>query len=350
MGTIARSVSRYQPGDPLTTPEDSPNIGVDQPVLWLRDLMQLQVPETLELIEDLVEAGAPGTIAGVPEIGKGWLALELAYKVAAGTGKYLDRYPVKQQGPVLYWWEDTSVGQGISRNQQFVQFNELAHDVPLAIRLMRQIGFPRALDILQRDIETERYVLVILDSLYNFAPPGVTLKDEEASQMLRAIGDLAATTGCSICFVDHSAWPTEFSEGSRRSRAYGSVFKGAASRWGLYLDPRTTEGEAWFSARGNNIQGCPRTLAIFDKQLKRWKLVEAKTETEAERRQNALDYVADNPGCSLTLLYKAVGGKQDTARTIVDKLVQEGELTIVDGGRRRRHVHLAERQEDLDWR
>jgi len=73
----------------------------------------------------------------------------------------------------------------------------------------------------------------LLDSLYNFLP-GVTLKDEDVGAVYAAIkAEVCDQTGAAVCVVDHAPWPTEGNRGQRR--AYGSGFKAAAIRWGIYL-------------------------------------------------------------------------------------------------------------------
>ena len=53
------------------------------------------------LVEGLWADRAVGFIAGMPKSGKTWLALELAVAVASGK-PCLDRYSVRQRGPVLF--------------------------------------------------------------------------------------------------------------------------------------------------------------------------------------------------------------------------------------------------------
>ena len=94
----------------------------------------------------------------------------------------------------------------------------------------------------------------------NFTAAGVVLKDEVVADFIKAIkSDVGDQTGCTVMFVDHSAWPTEANRGTR---AYGSVFKTAAIRWGIYL--KATNGKISYEAHGNNMPRTRRTPLMWD--------------------------------------------------------------------------------------
>ena len=52
------------------------------------DAMHMNLPpEPPQLVDGLVEAGTLGTIAGLPETGKTYLAFQIAARVAGGAGR-----------------------------------------------------------------------------------------------------------------------------------------------------------------------------------------------------------------------------------------------------------------------
>lgn len=300
------------------------------------EIMAADEPEVAELVESLVEASAPGFLAGLPEVGKGWLMLELAWRVASGTGKFLDTYAIRRTGPVLYWWEDTSTVQARKRVRRFNEANGVNPEIRVDYHLVERLAFDAVLEALKREITEHEYALVILDSLYNFAEGGYKLSDEDAASLILRAKDVCDETGAAIAFVDHMPWPTEASKGGR-TRAYGSVFKNAASRWGLYLEAGKTDGEAWFSARGNNVEGAPKQLAIFDRETFRWKLVDVSSESEADKRAAMLDVIGGKPGITTTPLFEEIGGRHEVLRGVRAELESEGLIRTIEKGRRIYH-------------
>jgi DNA-binding transcriptional regulator YiaG len=75
-------------------------------------------------------------------------------------------------------------------------------------------------------------------------------------------------------------WPTEGNRGQKRG--YGSVFKTAAIRWGIYLEkPADT---LFLTATGNNIAGIKRSIAAWDKEAMEKRLVEVTHKEETAAR------------------------------------------------------------------
>jgi len=77
-------------------------------------VLGLVLPPERYLIDDLIPMAAVGTIAGVPETFKSWLAQSIAVAVAKGDGEVLGR-PVVAQGPVGYFWADDSTNAEAER-------------------------------------------------------------------------------------------------------------------------------------------------------------------------------------------------------------------------------------------
>jgi hypothetical protein len=219
-----------------------------------------ELPPVQELVEGLIEAGTVGTLAGLPETHKSFLAVEVANKVAAGIGTVLGR-DVVGSGPVGYWWQDDSEAKELARIKDYAARHGFG-DEPVRWYLNAGMRLPSDIDELRAEVEREQQTLVVLDSLYNFLS-GVGMKDEEAADVLaRLKAEVCDPTGVTVLIVDHTPWPSEANRGQRR--AYGSVFKAAAIRWGVYLD---REGaQLHVAASGNNITGFARTQALFDSE------------------------------------------------------------------------------------
>lgn len=225
------------------------------------EVLALTFETPAELVEDIVPAGVLVTVAGLPEVGKGWLCAKLADVVARGEGELLGRR-VLIGGPVGYFWQDDSERMEAERVQLYSRVHSTPDDLPLRWFLNEGAILPDDLERLRSTVERFGFVLVVLDSVYNFTP-GLDLKDRDVGQLFaRLKAEVCDPTGCTVVVVDHMPWATETNR--RRTRAYGDVFKGAAARAGIYLD---ADGDKLYvEARGNNVAGIPRTLVHWDRE------------------------------------------------------------------------------------
>jgi hypothetical protein len=245
------------------------------------------LPST-QLVQNLVERGTPGTIAGVPETYKSWLAYAIAVGIASGTGTILGQ-PVIAQGPVGYWWQDDSERNELERIQLYARVRGTPADLPLHWYLNLGLSLPDDLARLRATIEERGLVLAVLDSFYNIAG-GVDLKDRGAGEVVAALkSHVCDTTGCSVLIVDHAPWPTDGNGG--QARAYGDVHKGAAVRWGIYLQRK---GKAYYvEARGNNHAGIKRTPFTFSNETLELQLVPTTPATDPVEHPDVLDWLTD---------------------------------------------------------
>ena len=241
------------------------------------EALAYELPPTLELVEGVIDAGAPGAIVALPEHYKGWLAYEIAHKVAAG-GNVLGRCRVTRTGPVAYWFSDDRKERGLDRLQKYAPRHGYTGALPIRWHWNEGLVLPRDIPVLVAEIEREQQVLVVIDSYYNFLPPEIQRKEEEASTVLEQVkAEVCDATGATVCFIDHAPWPTKE---NRQARAYGSVFKTAAIRWWIALEKK--DARLYVRSGGNNVAGLPRTGAYFDRDALELRLV-AKKSSAAER-------------------------------------------------------------------
>ncbi len=256
------------------------------------EVLELELPEDRQLVRDLVPVGVVGTIAGVPETHKSWLAHQIAVGVATGRGTILS-CDVITAGPVGYFWQDDSTREEAERVKAYEAVHTAA-GASLNWFLNRDVQLPRDIDRLVATILEHGLVLVILDSFYNFLP-GIDLKDEAAERIVAELKRrVADATGCTVLIVDHMPWATDTNRG--RFRAYGGVFKNAATRFGIYID--ANGDRLTIEARGNNIRGFKRRPAYWDADALELRLV-AKTPSDEKIAADAAkvaDYLEANPG------------------------------------------------------
>ena len=270
------------------------------PLAWQdhQTVLELEISAERYLIEDLIPTGAVGTIAGVPETHKSWLAQAIAVRVARGHGWILGK-EVTHQGPVGYLWQDDSTREEAERVKHFEAAHPNPSHLPLIWGLNLGLQLPADLPRIIHAVTTNNLVLLVIDSFYNFLP-GIDLKDDQAEQIVaRLKRDISDATGCTVLIVDHMPWATETNRG--RLRAYGGVFKNAATRYGIYID--ATGDKLHIEARGNNITGIPKRLAYWDPDTLELKLLNEDDETPTERKgasQEIADWLNNQPGQQAT--------------------------------------------------
>jgi RecA-family ATPase len=286
------------------------------------EVLELEVEGARVLVEELVETGTVGTVAGIPETYKTWLAQEIAVAVARGEGEILGR-PVVQGGPVGYFWQDDSTRNEVER----IRTRERARSNPPGLALTWYLNaglrLPDELARMRMTIEQEGFVLVVLDSFYNVAP-GISLKDEDAAVVITALKvAVCDPTGCAFLIVDHAPWPTDANRGQRR--AYGSVLKGAAIRWGIYLEREGSD--LHIEARGNNIRGFARQRAYWDEETLELRLLDIEHVAGEEYEERVLAYLAEHPWATTEEVDKDPEGREIELRNARKRLAQAGRLT-----------------------
>jgi hypothetical protein len=296
--------------NPFHEPRASP-IGVDPFVGLTHDeVLELDFPEGRELIVGLVPCGAVGTIAGVPETHKSWLAHAIAVRVASGMGAVLG-CDVVGTGRVGYFWQDDSTREEAERVKLFHRIDESPAGLPLRWFLNEGLELPADIGRLRDTVKALELVLVILDSFYNFLP-GIDLKDDAAEKIVALLKrEIADATGCSVLIVDHMPWATETNR--QRLRAYGGVFKNAATRFGIYIDANGKNLS--IEARGNNIRGFKKRAAYWDDGALELRLVEAGDHDEKveQKAVEVLKFLEEHPGThSLGAVRKGAHGGATT--------------------------------------
>ncbi|MFN2467038.1 MAG: AAA family ATPase [Gaiellaceae bacterium] len=298
------------------------------------DVLRLEFEAPRYLIEDLIPAGAVGTIAGVPETHKSWVAHAIAVRVALGEGEVLG-CSVAEQANVGYFWQDDSTREEAERVKLFERVHASRTGLPLRWFLNDGLALPRDLERLRRTIEEFELGLAVLDSFYNFLPE-INLKDEGAELVVSALKrKIADATGCTVLLVDHMPWATDTNRA--RLRAYGGVFKNAATRFGIYID---AQGKKLYAeARGNNTRGFRKTPAYWDDEALELRLVDAGEQSHderlEERAEQALAWLQEHPRKHATsAVRKAVGGRASVTDQALELLKSRDDVQDFgrDGG------------------
>jgi hypothetical protein len=299
-------------------------------------VLALTFDDERQLVEDLVEAGVVGVVAGVPEAHKSWVAQAIAVGVARGEGEILERRVI-HGGAVGYFWQDDSQRNEAERVKLYSQRHELTPGIPLTWFLNEGLQLPRDLRRLRATVEKDHLVLVVLDSFYNVASDA-DLKDRDAGQIFAALkSDVCDQTGCTALVVDHMPWATDQNRG--RLRTYGDVYKGAALCFGIYVD--ADKNKLWVEARGNNIRGFKRTPAYWDADALELRLVARDEGVERDLQGEIATYVAEHPGSSTNEIARGVSAGRDRVSTIL----KSGDLFTFEAGPNRSRLWVAREAE-----
>jgi hypothetical protein len=304
--------------------------------LWWHDAIHEPLPETQEYVDGVLQAGILADIVGLPYLHKSAIALELATKVARGQGLFLNKYAIRAQAPVAYWWSDDSRRQELERIQNYAAELD-ANVVPLGFYLNTGIRLPEDIAEVKHQIRRHGYRLVVFDSLYNFAPGIDWVKDtRDVANLYAQLKRLCdQVEGLTIVLVDHASKPSDSNKGrAAEISSFGSVWKAAAVRCSIIVTK--DNGKLHVQATGNNVRGFPKTLAEFDRKRLEVYVVEPDPEVDAaiqeakdaELRQAILDYVEKNPNVSTTAIRESphVAGSKDRITAAILKLEADGHL------------------------
>jgi hypothetical protein len=282
------------------------------------EVLDLQFEDEPDLVDGIVECGVVGAIAGIPETYKSWVAQAITVGVAAGTGEVLGR-SIRRQGPVGYVWQDDSRRNEAERVQTYARVHDTPRDLPITWFLNVGLVLPDDIARLRATVEQRGLVLLVIDSFYNVAD--CDMKDREAGAIVaRLKREVTDPTGCTVLIVDHMPWATDSNRS--RLRAYGDVFKGAAARFGIYIDANGSK--LHIEARGNNIRGLKKTPAYWDVDRLELRLVDAATQKQDEDELDdaVLAWVTEHPGQATTKVAEGVGKRRENVAKSLERLGQ----------------------------
>ena len=251
------------------------------------------------IVRELIAVGACGFIAGQPKAFKSWFALDLILSVSTGI-PFLDHFPIRNAGPVLYIQEEDSLPMVKSRldkvwpSKQADKMHKDGNDVvwdpadprdkPKINAMVRagitisDTGWQSWLDEqLTKGYDGEPYTLLLIDPLMMVAGEVEENRSQEMTQKLfRPLKQLAEKHNCAVIMVHHMK-KGDPGKGARGGQMMlGSVANHAWSEDSLYLrmvrggdilverESKHTTGGTFKVARLRNKQWTP---LVTDDQL-----------------------------------------------------------------------------------
>lgn len=188
------------------------------------------------LAENILQVGVFGFIAGEPKTTKSWLALHIGLCIATGT-PVLGKYTVSEAKRVLYVQEEDPEVLVKERASWFIRggIPEPADGFfQCVIRAGIQIDNPQHLDALLKEMDANKYALVIFDVLAK-----LHTKDENAqAEMAVLLGSFESIKRkylCTILVVHHFRKTTPGSSFRGNQRIRGSSVLAGASENSFYI-------------------------------------------------------------------------------------------------------------------
>jgi KaiC/GvpD/RAD55 family RecA-like ATPase len=223
---VVRSITRYEREGMPVGDGPTPSIGtfleVEEPVEWL--------------VPGIFARKSVGFVAGLPEVMKTWILIDLAVECARGGGKWLNLFPV-EKAKVLFIDQERFKGETQRRFKNIISAKGLEVD-DLKDSLFVRCGTTTRLDIegsyraFRSELMELRPDLVIVDSFATFHIGDEN--DRMAIQgMLERVKVLRNEIGCTFLFVDHEGKAAygdiANNEAPSAGRIVGSIGKVAAA-------------------------------------------------------------------------------------------------------------------------
>lgn len=223
---VVRSITRYNREEAPTGNGPTPSIG-----------SFLETEESVEwLVPGIFARGSVGFVAGLPEVMKTWLLIDLAVECARGGGKWLNLFPV-EKAKVLFVDQERFKGETQRRFRNIISAKGLSAN-DLKDSLFIRCGTTTRLDLeasyraFKAELTELRPDLVIVDSFATFHVGDEN--DRMAIQaMIEKVKELRNEIGCTFLFIDHEGKAAygdiANNEAPSAGRIVGSIGKVAAA-------------------------------------------------------------------------------------------------------------------------
>ncbi len=298
-----------------------------------RDLLDLELPPALPLVEGLLDEETGNIWGGPPNVGKTWLILTLGRAIASGT-PWLGHFATAQ-GSVLIIDEESHLRGLVNRAQMLDAGDHLGDDLPLffavghGIRIEPGAGFARLNELMTR----HQPKLVVADSLTRVH--GANENDAgQMSDVFHNVKLLMRAHGASFLFTDHVRKrgiindPDEMLRGTTEKRAWPDSI--------LAVEPQEQDRSALTVTHTKSRHS--QRLAPFGVQMEidelgrtaRLAYAGAVSRTQATKANDiilaihALQEQLGPDGADATTVAAWIDASEETVRRHVGKLVKAG--------------------------
>jgi len=186
-------------------------------------LLKQPVPKIQWMIRDFWPLSHKGFIAGEPEQGKTWIALDMAVSISQGW-PFLNTYEIVKKGPILLIEEEQSEVEILQRLELLLHGRgkkDLTLENFHAI-IQKGINLPKDTDKIIQILQREQCVALFIDSFR-----GIHSKEENSStemeEVLSALNKIRNDTGVSIVIIHHLSKGLPMKNAHPLSRMRGTI-------------------------------------------------------------------------------------------------------------------------------
>lgn len=296
------------------------------------EILSLPEPQMSWMIDGFWTDNSCGLIAGIPGVGKTWIAMDMLFAVATGQ-PCLGKYPVRTQSPVLLVEEEGSFF-GLSRRIHMLsRGRELdAKSLSNFHHITRQF-----IDIVEHEKQLISFVrqrgikFVVFDSLRQLHSVDENSSDK-MKPVLASFSRLSLETGCSVLLIHHLRKDNGLGKTDKRSIFERVRGTSAIHAWrdcilGIEADEESFSAKCTFQFRDADS---PEPITIFRKydSLNNSISLRAESLEDSELGQDnmarLIEYVRGHAPCYKDeACSKAGGRKQDNGR-LFDVAIKRG--------------------------
>lgn len=284
---------------------------------WTSDeLIDAEFPEQNWTVRNFILEGGVTELSAKPKMGKTWLAIQVAAAVASGVSMFRDEeFPVKQGKVVYFALEDNT-----KRISSRLKLQQVSRGLPLIFRQTIPSLDLEGLDELKKTIETEKPVLIVIDT---FTPAHSREIDEnkaeDVSRIFLPLRILADEKKVSFLVNHHHK---KGAQGDPRDDSRGSSAIGAAVDIvaGMYKE----NGSKILRLMGNDIDDLDYVISFNERIPYNWTIIgKAQEVAKTRAEEELLEKLEEMGKATASELARELGKSRQTVNSVLRRLLPE---------------------------
>ncbi len=292
----------------------------------LKELLAKKLPTVRWAVPSMLPEGVI-LLAGKPKQGKSWLALDLAFAIAAG-GAVLGKIPVEQGGVLYLALEDNERRLQARAKQLLASMGAVPAGIVFEVQWPRldQGGLTHIEAYLKAHSEVR---LVVVDTWAKVSPRlqgSMRSQYEDDYQSLAPLKRVADTYRVSVLVIHHLR---KMRADDPLDEVTGSIGMVGAVDSILILKRERGQQEATLYVTGRDIEQELRLALTFDQTTATWRLVGDRTDiARTKERQDILDLLTEQAplGMSPRQVAEALQKNYHTVRSLLRKMEDAHEV------------------------
>lgn len=326
-GDVAALFAELQQMMETTRQASTPKANWEEAVVPARILYRYKFEQEPFIVQDILPMGTM-LITGKPKTRKSWLALNIAWAVAAG-GKALGQYQATQ-GDALY----IDLEMGAKR------LHKRLHVVSPEVEPPKGFAFATKWPAVGQGFETwlrdylkgHRFVrLVVVDTMIGVRPLRTRYEEpyEADKRFAQALTDLCHEARIAMLLIHHSRKADGSDITDDASGSTGLV--GGVDNYGALRLSRTEKGAGQLLLTGRDIEIDGDLNLKWDARLAQWNVTGEAVMLTPERR-DVLGVLADRPGLRFRELALLLKREEGGTKRLLSNMKADGQVVNLGGG------------------